>query len=404
MTASESAFKPRRGRAETVAKASVESPQETILPLPALVVDHHGKILFPVMKQWADQKRVPPVWLVMGPDGVGKRSMMHYVSQWLLCERSGFRAAAGLAPGDDEGPGLFSETFAAPEPAAASGEPRPCGECTSCQRALKNQWLDFTEISSRGGPGSDDDSEQIKIDQFRKLKDSLGFGAHSGAFKIHLIAGADRMTIAAANSLLKILEEPPPGWIFFLTANDVSLLLPTLISRCQRLRLRPIETKDLAELLAQAGVPMDRVKVCAELAQGSWGKAHSLASEETWEQRAGITRFLASPSQELGGLVDWACESQKNLALLIDQLEHLATDLIRWSVSDAGFQWKNADAKKTLAAHAENAAKKLGGRDRAREFWTDRTERLARARQESLAPLNKKLLVQDLLMPWMMIR
>ena len=114
-----------------------------------------------------------------------------------------------------------------------------------CQRALKGSWVDFTEIrpedEEEGRPGS------LKIDQFRKLKESQGFGAHEGGYRIFLIPDADRMTPQAANSVLKILEEPPKGWIFFLTASDPTLVLPTVLSRCQSLKLRPFDPDTLKQ-------------------------------------------------------------------------------------------------------------------------------------------------------------
>ena len=70
---------------------------------------------------------------------------------------------------------------------------RPCGECVQCTRALKGSWVDFTEIrpenAEEGSTGS------LKIDQFRKLKETLGFGAHEGGYRIFLIPDADRMTL-----------------------------------------------------------------------------------------------------------------------------------------------------------------------------------------------------------------
>ena len=79
------------------------------------------------------------------------------------------------------------------------------------------------EIDSEEGVTS---TGALKIDQFRRLKETAGYGAHEGSHRVILIPNADRMTTQAANSVLKILEEPPRGWVFILTASD-----PTLFCR-----------------------------------------------------------------------------------------------------------------------------------------------------------------------------
>lgn len=356
------------------------------LPLPAPVLHHHGRTLFGPMVEWRTRGHVPPVLLLTGLDGVGKRSVGQWLAQWILCRESGF------ARPEESTASLFGEVSApAPPP---EGDPRPCGQCTSCSRALSGSWLDFAEILP------EEDSETLKIDQFRELKAKLGFGAHEGPLKITMIPDADRMTPQAANSMLKLLEEPPPGWAFFLTASDPSLVLPTVLSRCQVLRLKPFDPPTLRELLGGSGLEPARLEICAELAQGSWGKALKLATAETWERRGDLLAFLEAPGSTLGALVDWATSEPRHLESLLDQLESLLADLVRASVSGAP-QWANRDGATALAAQTRRMHGRFGSPAGARAFWTERAERLTRIRRESLAPLNRKLLVQDLLMPFL---
>lgn len=388
----------------TEARQAQEAPQ--LLPLPSPVIEHHEAVLLGPMKEWLATKKIPPVLLLTGATGVGKRAIAHHLSQWLLCEKTGFAKAGGDT--DDQTPNMFGDLLGEPRiqtPAETDEAPlRPCGACVNCQRASHGTWVDFTEITPE-----DEGSETLKIDQFRNMKASAGFGAHQGAYRIFLIPNAERMTPQAANSVLKLLEEPPAGWIFFLTANDPTLLLPTIVSRCQRLRLKPFGREAMEELLGLSGVPKDRRAVCARLAQGSWSRGLSLSEDEAWEQRKNLFAFLRNPSELVNPLIDWAASQPSHFELLLDQLEQICADLVRMSLSPLaaspqgpeGFDWENRDGAKSLGDHVRAVTRKTGSIEAARAFWLERGERLARARQESLAPVNRKILLQDTLMPWL---
>ncbi len=387
-----------------MARASSKSPPaeslEKVLPLHSLLLEHHRQSLDRTREQWALQHRVPPVLLLTGISGVGKREMVYHLAQCLLCERTSYtskqsRTEPGVESQDSFfGDALFTNETSASTESSSEAMPQmePCGECAQCQRALSNHWVDFTEISASREDG---ETGTLKIDQFRDLKASMGFGAFDGKFRITLIRDADRMTVQAANSLLKLLEEPPPDWVFFLTASDASNLLPTMVSRCQILKLRPFSKARLIRRLTELQVPSDRLAACAELAQGSWRKTEGLATEETWDRRSQILNFLETPPAEVSSLVDWASSEPANFALLLDQLEQCLAELIRWSVEPA-----TPLTHRALKAHAEAQVQARDGALAARHFWTERAERVFRARHESLAPLNKKLLLQDILLPF----
>lgn len=371
------------------------------LPLPPELVRHHLKTLSPMMRQWSE-KSVAPVLLLTGPRGIGKREIAYHLSQWLLCSRSGFGNSLGTEP--EESLSLFDSEPSPPEQDTRTPEQRtePCGECKNCQRALQNQWVDLKEISpdtSKSG------TETLKIEQFREMRSSQGFGAFEGAFRIHLIPGAERMTTQAANSLLKILEEPPKGWIFILTANDPSLLLSTIVSRCQIIRLKPLPAEELTSLLLRNGVSDEKSRICAALAQGSWARALELKEDLHWEKREQIFRFLRSPQSELNGLVDWAAQDQSKLHLLLDHLQEITGELIRWNLNetaDSGeIPLSLKDGQQAILQHVDGLVRKLGDRKKAMRFWIHQSERIFKARQEATLPLNKKLLVQDVLIPWL---
>ncbi len=366
----------------TVDQTSQRNP---LKKLPETVFRHHGQTLLGPMKEWQKRKQAPPVLLLTGQTGIGKKSIAYFIAQWILCERSGF------SPQFDSN--------------SSSLQLSPCNQCSSCLKILSGNQVDLVEISSETDDESAQTSGSLKIDQFRKLKNSTGFGAHESQFRMILIPHSDRMTPQASNSVLKLLEETPPGWIFILTANDPTLLLPTLVSRCQILRLKPFSTDEIQELLKANGIDGVKCKICANLAQGSWSRALSFAQPEIWEKRQVFFQFLMNPTTAIQSLIDWCSQDSSNLFILLDIIEQLSADLIRWTTSEnlpslENYSWTNIDGKDALSFHVKQVLRHRGGIQAARDFWIERVEQLAQARQELLAPINRKLLIQNLLLPW----
>ena len=188
---------------------------------------------------------------------------MSAAPEWSAAERATLRAAfrAGRLPHAlliHEAPGAGGEwlaTWAAQlvlcrEPARA-----PCGACTGCRRVWALQHPDVTWLRAT------EESRQIRIEQVRDLAAELALTAHGGGYKVGIVSPADALNRFAANALLKTLEEPPPGTLLVLTATQPSRLPPTLISRCQRLRVRaPTRAEGIAWLTALRGT-------------GEWGEA-----------------------------------------------------------------------------------------------------------------------------------
>ena len=146
---------------------------------------------------------------------------------------AGHRLAHGLLIHEDPGAGglelarWIAQTVNCLEPARA-----PCGECQQCRWIAADQHPDVTRLSPEG------DSTQILIQSVRDLSADLALTAHGRGYKVALIAPAEAMNHFAANALLKTLEEPPARTVVLLVTSQPSRLLPTLRSRCSRLRLR----------------------------------------------------------------------------------------------------------------------------------------------------------------------
>ncbi|HVS77194.1 MAG TPA: DNA polymerase III subunit delta', partial [Steroidobacteraceae bacterium] len=124
----------------------------------------------------------------------------------------------------------------------------PCGRCASCQRTAQEQHPDLTVVRPIEA------STQIRIEQVRDLAAELALTAHQGGYKVGILSPADSMNRFAANALLKTLEEPPQGTLLILVASQPSRLPATILSRCQRVRVRaPEPAQAIAWLEATRG-------------------------------------------------------------------------------------------------------------------------------------------------------
>lgn len=365
------------------AKREKRETPPTPLPIaPDLLQAHENPVLI-ALAQWKKQKRVPPVLLLSGPRGCGKREIAYYLSQTIQCENAGFV---------ESGDSLFGSLGMTPENDDTKS-PAPCGSCASCLRALSGQALDFREISVLA------DSEVLKIDQFREIKESQGFSGFNGSTRIFLITEAERMNPQAANSILKLLEEPPEGWVFLLTVSDTSLLPTTILSRCQVLRMRPLPEDTLRKLLEMEDLPKERVAVTAKLGQGSLARARELSQEKAWEMRGTLLQFLLQPQSSFHALIDYAAAETEHFSILLDQFEQILNDLIL-NARNPESSYRNSDARKVLEDHTARCIKRKGGTELAIAFWIERSERLFKIRRE-MKVLNAKILAGDFLSPWM---
>lgn len=196
-------------------------------------------------------------WLITGPRGLGKATLAWKLARFLLA-----------TPDDDGG------MFAPPPPTtldipdshpvarrlAALSEPR----CYLLRRGLNE-----TEKNV---------AQEILVKEVRKLKDFFALSAADGGRRVAIVDAADEMNTAAANALLKLLEEPPAGVTFFLISHQPFRLLPTIRSRCRELRLHPLPAPQMAAALAQAGAAIDAPDAMAQLAGGSVGEAMRIAN------------------------------------------------------------------------------------------------------------------------------
>jgi DNA polymerase-3 subunit delta' len=184
-----------------------------------------------------------------------------------------------------------------------------CGACGSCRKLEEGLHPDVVQIRSEG--------VFIKLEQIRELIKRFRFRPFEGKFRVVIIEDAHRLNEAAANALLKMLEEPPEANVFILLAPESQLLLPTIVSRCSQIRFQPLDDEIVAQwLVREGGLSQDRAAAVARLAAGSTDKARWFSEED----RAGGWRKVIEKLENLDGISildffpmvsDWArtCET-----------------------------------------------------------------------------------------------
>ena len=199
---------------------------------------------------------LPPSLIFAGPDGVGKRLAAIALAQLVNC----------LAPD--------------------LSLPDSCGVCASCKRIARGVHADVLTIV----PG---DTGSIKVDQVRGAIERSAYRPFEGRRRVVIIDNADEILVEAQNALLKTLEEPPPASIFVLVTSRPDVLLPTVRSRCQRLRFGRLVPGDVAKILIEAhGYDPTGAHAAAALSDGSVGRALEGASESFAEARDAAARLL----------------------------------------------------------------------------------------------------------------
>ncbi len=134
--------------------------------------------------------------------------------------------------------------------------------------------------------------KDIGIEQIKALISKAAFAPVMSAAKVCIVEDADRMSAEAANSFLKLLEEPPSGWVIVLLAAAEEKLLTTILSRVVRLHFQPVPTEQVRRLLVQRGVPDDQAEVLARIGEGSAGLALNLHLQKALETRQQAWAFL----------------------------------------------------------------------------------------------------------------
>lgn len=194
----------------------------------------------------------------------------------------------------------------------------PCGVCKSCRQVETRNHPDIIWITHEkpNSIGVDDLREQLISDIYIK--------PYSSPYKIYIIDEAEKMTVQAQNSLLKTIEEPPEYGIILLLTNNAEGFLPTILSRCAVLNLRPVKDLQIKKyLMEQYKVPDYKADICVAFAQGNLGKALKLASSERFDEiKEQVVKLLRQIStMEHSALLSHVKEMEKDKQDIYEYLD-----------------------------------------------------------------------------------
>ncbi len=227
------------------------------LPCPPLCATMAGMVWHLVGQAWAESMlqqhilrgQVRHAYLFTGPSGVGRRSLALSFAQALICIQSST-------------PGV------------------PCGTCRNCIQVERMQHPDLSVVQAESVGGV------LKVEQVRELQRQLSLAPYEAAYRIALLLRFDEANDSAQNSLLKTLEEPNDKVILLLTAELPENLLPTIVSRCELLHLRPAPLQELTDALVEReSLPADQARLIAHIAGGRPGYALHLCHEPNLMER-----------------------------------------------------------------------------------------------------------------------
>lgn len=158
------------------------------------------------------------------------------------------------------------------------GELEPCQECHACKQALSDNQPDIIRVGH-------EKPNTIGVDDIRvQINNDVAIKPYSSPYKIYIVNEAEKMTQQAQNALLKTLEEPPEYAVILLLTSNVNALLPTILSRCVVLNMKPVADEKVRRfLMEEMQVPDYKADVCVAFARGNVGKAKALASSEEFE-------------------------------------------------------------------------------------------------------------------------
>lgn len=243
-----------------------------------------------ILRKSLQKNRLPHSMLFVGPEGVGKKDTALVAAKAINC----------LKRGDDA-----------------------CGTCSSCEAITRGNFPDVMIISPL--------KQVIKIEKMRDLKQTAYLKPMIGKRRVFIVEEAEKMTVEAANSLLKVLEEPPRlCHIFLLTANPY-LILPTIKSRCHALTFSRVSMEDVQKVLAENGYDQDQAKIISLLVRGNLRQAKELDWADVQSRRQDAWELFLSfiTGQRAAAVLQALTSPRRSLKQDLDQVLEILASLFR---------------------------------------------------------------------------
>jgi len=197
-----------------------------------------------MLKKHVINGRTRHAYLFCGPPGLGRRTLALRFAQALNC------------------PNLSDDGI-------------PCGNCRDCKGIASMQQADLSIIQAESEGGT------LKVDQVREMRKTMILKPYMSRFRVAIFLRFQEANDNAANALLKTLEEAPSYGVLILTADNPEQLLPTIVSRCEVLRLRPLSIDEIKRDLISRGVDSERARLVAHISSGRPGYARRLIEDDT---------------------------------------------------------------------------------------------------------------------------
>ncbi len=274
------------------------------------------------LKRMITHGRMSHAYLFYGPDGVGKKTTAEVLAQTVNCLRQ-------------EEDKLTAEA---------------CLECSACRRIKKQIHPDVKLYEP--------DGNFVKIEAIRTMQHEISYKPFEGRYKVFIIDQADKMTTAAANCLLKTLEEPPAHSLIILISAGIHNLLPTVVSRCQRLEFSPLPASIIEDVLAEScGLASADAHSLAFFAEGSLSAAYSFDQKVLLKEREAVLANLEKLGRSKEAFLTWAASlaKDKDKTKLERHLKWLLLwfrDLLLWQYGVTGKELAYQDQRERLAGGA----------------------------------------------------
>lgn len=258
-------------------------------------------------------QRLPHALIVHGAKGLGKGEFATAFAHYLLCH----------SPQGDQ----------------------PCGRCRACELNAAGGHPDLYQLAP------EDTGKPIKVDQIRVLTDFINSTAQQGGYRVVVINPADAMNIAAANALLKMLEEPGQDTVLMLLTDRIGQLMPTIKSRCQRVECALPDSETAKQfVMAELKVDAEEAGNLLAVTNGAPVAAIDYSQSGLADQRSQLIKGLADVLKQRRSVVDVAQSWQKmDLELALGWFYSMLVDVAR-AKSTGTETVQHADARNMLLA------------------------------------------------------